>query len=107
MSEGAAACALLPWDTEFWGFRVARLHDDTLDAARAAAVDAWCAAQGVRCLYFLARPDVAATPAAAAAHGYDLVDVRLRLDCRLAGRGPRGGGDAASAVRSVVTEDVA
>ncbi|MHB1132072.1 MAG: GNAT family N-acetyltransferase [Chloroflexota bacterium] len=75
----SAPCQHLPWDTDFWGFRVARLDGGMLSPPLANAVDAWCGAEGVRCLYFLARPDDYLTTCTAADRGYRLVDIRLTL----------------------------
>lgn len=84
MSDAAAPCQLLPWDSDWFGFPVARVHGDTLSAARAQAIDDWCRHQQVRCLYFLARADDPATAQVAQAAGYLLADIRVTLDRDLA-----------------------
>lgn len=76
----APVCEKLAWDSAFFGVSIARVAGDTLDAAKAAAVEAWCRDNGVACVYFLARPDNAATVRAAEAHGFALVDVRVELE---------------------------
>ena len=68
-----APCALLPWDTEFWGVPIGRVEGEELDAERLRAVDAWADANGIACLYFLAGPD-AATGHVAEAGGFRLMD---------------------------------
>jgi dTDP-4-amino-4,6-dideoxy-D-galactose acyltransferase len=82
--------AVLPWDTEFWGVRIARVEGDTMTRERAAAVEEWAAAADVACLYFLAGEDAASAHAAEDA-GYRLMDVRVGLARAAAavGRDPR------------------
>ncbi len=70
--------ALLPWDTEFWGVRIARVGGDTMTAARAAELDAWAAANEVACLCLLAG-EQASTAHAAEDAGFRLMDVRVGL----------------------------
>jgi dTDP-4-amino-4,6-dideoxy-D-galactose acyltransferase len=79
-------CALLPWDSEFWGVRVARVEGDAMTAERAAAVGAWARSNEVACLYFLAGEDAAAAHAAEDA-GFRLMDVRVGLVRPTAGGG--------------------
>lgn len=78
------------FDTAHFGFSVARLAGDRLDDARAAEAVATCAAEGVRCLYFLARSDDDATVRAAEAHGFHLTDVRMTYERRPAATTPLG-----------------
>lgn len=85
---GHEPCTLLPWDTEFWGFPVARLNGSTLAAAAMPKVNEWCAAHGVRCLYFLAAGSCPRTLGLAHEHGFRFVDVRVELS--LAAAAPRG-----------------
>ena len=72
-------CELLPWDTEFFGFRIGRVRGNALDADLAAQVDDWSRRERIRALYFLARGDAPAATLAAEEHGFGLVDVRLTL----------------------------
>jgi RimJ/RimL family protein N-acetyltransferase len=80
--EAVAVCRLLPWDSAFFGVRMARLDyvlrtsaDDhaTIGAAVAGALD-WCRQNGVQ--HVAARLDVADTTAIAAleARGFRLMD---------------------------------
>jgi dTDP-4-amino-4,6-dideoxy-D-galactose acyltransferase len=75
----SAPCRLLDWDTEFFGFPVARADASELDRDSAAEIDMWCIAQGVRCLYLMLDPEDEESAAAADADDYRLVDVRLTL----------------------------
>lgn len=70
---------MLPWDTQFWGFPVARLTAATLTPDSAAAALAWCARNHVRCLYFLASGSCPDTLTLAHAHDFRFVDVRVEL----------------------------
>src|SRR3990172_5714200 len=70
-------CELLEWDTDFFGFRVARVRGETLTPERARPIDAWCRQAGVRCLYFLSRADDPDTTRLAEDHHFRLVDMRV------------------------------
>jgi dTDP-4-amino-4,6-dideoxy-D-galactose acyltransferase len=72
-------CELLPWDTAFFGFPIARVRSACLTESLAAEIDAWCQENSIRCLYFLARPDDPATSRLAEQHGFHLVDIRMTL----------------------------
>ncbi|MCI0519992.1 MAG: GNAT family N-acetyltransferase [Chloroflexi bacterium] len=77
---------LLLWDSEFFGFRIARAGQDRLTPPYLEELDSWCHAQGIRCLYFLAASDHPATPPLAQQAGFLPVDVRLTLERRLSRR---------------------
>jgi ribosomal protein S18 acetylase RimI-like enzyme len=85
MAVTAAPCELLDWDSDFFGFRIARVRAHDLDRDGAAEVDAWCADREVRCLYLLLDGDDRDSAHLAAEHGYRLVDVRLTLRHELDG----------------------
>jgi ribosomal protein S18 acetylase RimI-like enzyme len=81
MSESnSASCELLPWDTEFFHFRIARVRGDALKPEQATQIDEWSRSHQIRCLYFLARADDPGTIQAAEQHGFGLVDVRLTFE---------------------------
>ncbi|MDA8219576.1 MAG: GNAT family N-acetyltransferase, partial [Dehalococcoidales bacterium] len=79
----AAPCSLLGWDTDFWGFPIARIDSQSLSEELVEDADAWCRLNGVRCLYFLAHSDDPETMHLAANRGFRLVDVRLALGITL------------------------
>ncbi|MFM7108744.1 MAG: GNAT family N-acetyltransferase [Planctomycetaceae bacterium] len=83
-----AACTPLPWDSQFWGFAVARLDAETLSSSALDQADAWCAAHGIRCLYVRVGGSDPRTLAAAEAGGCRFVDVRMELALPLTGRVP-------------------
>jgi dTDP-4-amino-4,6-dideoxy-D-galactose acyltransferase len=73
-------CSLLEWDTAFFGRRIGRVNGGRLDEAQADAALAWCAAQNIDCVYFLADSDDAGTVRAVEARGFILVDARITLE---------------------------
>ena len=75
-------CEILPWDTTFWGFTIARVRDHSLTKENVRRIDDWCAREFVRCLYFLSRPDDLCTTSLAENNGFHLVDVRVTLQYR-------------------------
>jgi dTDP-4-amino-4,6-dideoxy-D-galactose acyltransferase len=77
---------MLPWDSEFFGFRIARVCKETLTKSDVKLIVAWCRQNGVRCLYFLARTDDAATMRLAEDNGFRLVDIRVTLVCDMPAR---------------------
>lgn len=76
--------AHLPWDSEFFGYRVATVAGDTLDDAGAAAVAQQADSESVHCLYFRASAADAASWAAAINVGFEPIDVRVELARTLA-----------------------
>ena len=73
-------CRLLEWDSEFFGFRIARAETDVLTAESASEIVRWCRDHAVVCLYFLARPDDSVTTSVAESEGFHLVDARVTLE---------------------------
>lgn len=72
-------CELLAWDTQFWGFPVAKLRGDTLTMDESGRVLAWCRARDVRCLFFAADGSCGKTLDAVTRAGFSFADVRLEL----------------------------
>src|SRR5258708_2796732 len=79
-------CQVLEWDSAFFGYRVARVRLARLDEASVASILAWCEAEAIDWLYFLADANHRETPWLAQAAGFDFVDFRLEMTCPLAGR---------------------
>lgn len=73
-------CALLEWDSAFFGRRIARVNGHTLTPALLAQVDAFCHAEHIDGLYFLASASDDETTRLAERAGFALVDIRLTLD---------------------------
>lgn len=72
-------CTLLAWDSEYWGFPVARIKGNKLTKRAAEKVIRWCGKHKVRCLYFIADGTCAKTLEAAWNHGFRFVDVRVDM----------------------------
>lgn len=75
-------CTVLDWDSAFFRKRIARVTPSRLTTEQTDEVLAWCAAQQVDCLYFLADSDHAETIRAVEGRGFALVDVRIVLEHR-------------------------
>jgi GNAT superfamily N-acetyltransferase len=72
-------CRYLEWDSRFFGIEIGQVASGRLDPPAVAAVDRWCAARRIDCLYFLADEPGASTACAEDA-GFRLVDVRVELE---------------------------
>jgi dTDP-4-amino-4,6-dideoxy-D-galactose acyltransferase len=73
-------CELLPWDTHFFGCRIARVCGHSLTAGQAAQIEDWCRQNRIRALYFLSRSDDPLTIQLAEQHDFGLVDVRVTFE---------------------------
>ena len=78
--SAAGPCELLPWDTEFFRCRIARVNGDTLKPEQAAQVDDWSRQHRIQGLYFLSRADDSETIQTAEQHGFGLVDIRVTYE---------------------------
>ncbi len=79
-ASSSTPCELLPWDTEFFCCRIARVCGDTLRQEQAVQIDDWSRNHHVRGLYFLARADDPISIQTAEQHGFGLVDIRVNLE---------------------------
>lgn len=79
LADAIDICTYLEWDSEFFGKRVARLNRSRLAGPDILEALAWCAAQRVDCLYFLADADHAETRRLADQNNFLEVDMRLTL----------------------------
>ncbi len=70
---------VLPWDSEFFGVRVARAGSARLSRDASDRLLEWCAAERVELLYFLADP-LPETIGEAERSGFGLMDVRIELN---------------------------
>lgn len=85
----SAACEILPWDSQFFGRRIARVQGNRLTAPEGEAVARWCQQESVDCLYLLADADDPETGRVAESLGFRLADVRVEFGLNLAtGRRP-------------------
>ena len=76
-------CQFLPWDSQFFGFRIAKSNVDRLIPERAQEIIDWCRKESIDCLYFQARPDDPTTVRLAEKHQFKLVEVRLDFERKL------------------------
>lgn len=81
--EGLATYEILDWDTRFFGFPVARLHNQAADANLIRDAVEWCARDRIRCLYWLADSSSEGVVNTAFDFHFKLVDVRLELTSAL------------------------
>jgi dTDP-4-amino-4,6-dideoxy-D-galactose acyltransferase len=101
-------CELLPWDTEFFHCRIARVCADTLRPEQARLIDRWSRNNRVQGLYFLSRADDPVTLLTAGQHGFGLVDIRLTFERKVASSPDPARFDlpAGISIRPAVPEDL-
>lgn len=100
-------CHYLDWDSNFFGCRIARVNGSRLDATSIQEILAWCAAQKVDCLYFLAAADDDATVRLAERHSFHLVDIRATFERRLDRTRPKRSKNCPAQVRPYIATDIA
>ena len=76
-------CQFLPWDSAFFGVRIAKVVDQKINRDSAKAINTWCREQNIRCLYFLSAGDDQETVATAEEEGFHLVDIRVTMEQQL------------------------
>jgi len=79
MSAGAP-CRFLEWDSSHFNRRIARIEGPALTAARLREIAAWCAAERIDCVYFLAAPGDEAGIRLAQEAGYRRIETRVTLE---------------------------
>ena len=72
-------CALLPWDSSFFDFRIGRLTVPRLSPHSLAEALDWCHSHKIDCLYLLADSNHRETVQLAEATSFRFVDIRLTL----------------------------
>lgn len=73
-------CELLPWDSELFDCRIARVTASTLSTDSLQRIVAWCDCNKVDCLYFCADVNDYETAQLAADHAFVHVDTRVILE---------------------------
>lgn len=96
-----SVCQFLPWDSGFFGVRIARLEASRLTPAAVEEATEWCRAESIDCLYYLAPADERAS--LALRREFVLTDIRIRFELPLA----RGERPAAASVRPFRPGDLA
>jgi ribosomal protein S18 acetylase RimI-like enzyme len=102
-----APAVFLPWDSEFFGARIARMNGNILDDVLLRQADEWCRENSIDCLYFLADPDVSGSITLAENSGFRLCDIRVSLE-HVIGRYPRVAVDDSDGymLRPLVDDDI-
>lgn len=81
-AANSVPCELLPWDTDFFHFRIAQVCGDLLRPEWMAQIDKWAGDHRIQCLYFLSNADDPLTIRTAQENGFGLVDIRVTLECK-------------------------
>ena len=98
-------CAFLPWDSAFFGFKIARLTPNRMTPDSISTAFEWCRLNEIDCLYFLAESDHRETVRVAEASGFQFVDIRVTLAHR--GGSEANPGEPHDAVRLFHEADLA
>src|SRR5579862_9490160 len=72
----------LPWDSEHFKCRIARLKPSTLTAELLSECIDWCRREKIDCIYWLAQSDHAPSIRIAENNRFNLVDCRMTLEHR-------------------------
>ena len=72
-------CSFLPWDSEFFGARIARLNPSRMDPVLMAEAIEWCNIEAIDCLYVLVDPSSTETVRLAEKNRFMLMDIRMEL----------------------------
>lgn len=72
-----APCQFLAWDTDFFGFRIARVTGNQLSPDKITAINKWCNKNHIECLYFLAESGDRETVTIVEDSGFNFVDIRV------------------------------
>jgi dTDP-4-amino-4,6-dideoxy-D-galactose acyltransferase len=94
-------CHVLPWDSEFFGFRIARARDTLLTEGSLQDILEWSVREEIRCLYLLASSNSSETTDLAGANGFRMADLRFTL-----ARGAEGNAGSAESVRAFNESDL-
>ena len=70
---------LLPWDSNHFGFRIARAAASQVDAISCQQLVAACRGDAIDCLYFLVDASGQDSITALQSNGFDFIDIRLTL----------------------------
>ncbi len=70
-------CQYLPWDSNFFNLRIARVNGNTLTDEAAHEIMEWSEQNQIDCLYFLANPQDHQTIQLAEQHRFHLVNIRV------------------------------
>lgn len=103
--EANGLCQYLNWDSDFFGYRIARVVANRLSQDSVGPILRWCETHNIDCLYFLGDLTDETTVRLAEDNRFRLVDVRITLENRLESAiEPRAGGSQAI-IRPFIPED--
>ena len=80
MNETSDPCQFLQWDTDFFGYRIARIEAQRLEPKLVDTIYSWCEKHTINCLYFLADSNDSQTIRLAEDHDFRLVEIRITLE---------------------------
>jgi dTDP-4-amino-4,6-dideoxy-D-galactose acyltransferase len=80
MTERNSFCQYLHWDSDFFGYRIARITLNHLTEDVIEQVIRWCNSHAIDCLYFLGDPDDAVTVRLAEDNRFRLLDIRVTFE---------------------------
>jgi len=83
INSAEACCAYLEWDSNFFGYRIARASRSRLKQEDIEAIRDWGRIHQIECVYVLADADDAETVRLAESSRFQLVDVRLTFEKRI------------------------
>jgi dTDP-4-amino-4,6-dideoxy-D-galactose acyltransferase len=83
--EVDSLCQYLDWDSNFFGYRIARITVDRLSQETIEPIMAWCNSHHIDCLYFLADALDAATARLAEDNRFRFVDIRATFEKQFQG----------------------
>lgn len=86
----------LPWDSDFFGRRIAKITPNDFDADAGRRVLEWSARERIDCLYFLADPSAAKALSWVQEAGFRLMDIRTTLHADVRAARPADAGVEAS-----------
>ncbi|HSN93689.1 MAG TPA: GNAT family N-acetyltransferase [Anaerolineaceae bacterium] len=83
MTEIENLVRFLPWDSDFFGQRIARVLPSTLRIEDIQKLDAWCQDQHINCLYFLSTDTGGHSLKLVEESGFRLADLRVTFLAKL------------------------
>ncbi len=96
----------LPWDSDFFGYRIGRISPTRLPPEMLTRILRECEAADIDCLYLLADPADARTVRGAEDAAFHLVDLRVTLTTRLDHSDPAPEPPSNAVIRSVQSADI-
>ena len=80
MTTNQTPVEYLPWDSDFFGFPIARIKPHRIDADELSTILVWCSQHHITCLYFLCDAHERDAVRLVEDRGFRLVDIRITLE---------------------------